>query len=111
MDIRIRQRPQRGHLEGGALGNRLQHRGRVRRGLAGCTQPIATDASATKARITTDPSLFFRGMAGSRIPVATAHGEGRAHFSRGQDPGGALVALRPSRLDGAEAGRRGLPRG
>ena len=26
------------------------------------------------------PSLFFRGMAGSRIPVAVAHGEGRAEF-------------------------------
>ena len=26
------------------------------------------------------PSLFFRGMAGSRIPVATAHGEGYAEF-------------------------------
>ncbi len=27
------------------------------------------------------PSLFFRGMEGSRIPVATAHGEGYAEFS------------------------------
>jgi len=26
------------------------------------------------------PSLFFAGMAGSRIPVATAHGEGYAEF-------------------------------
>jgi phosphoribosylformylglycinamidine synthase len=26
------------------------------------------------------PSLFFRGMEGSRIPVATAHGEGYAEF-------------------------------
>jgi phosphoribosylformylglycinamidine synthase len=26
------------------------------------------------------PSLFFAGMAGSRIPVATAHGEGYAQF-------------------------------
>jgi len=25
-------------------------------------------------------SLFFRGMEGSRIPVASAHGEGRAEF-------------------------------
>ena len=28
------------------------------------------------------PSLFFRGMEGSRIPVATAHGEGYAEFRR-----------------------------
>src|SRR3546814_9116315 len=27
------------------------------------------------------PSLFFRGMAGSRIQVAIAHGEGRAEFA------------------------------
>ena len=26
------------------------------------------------------PSLFFRGMEGSRMPVATAHGEGYAEF-------------------------------
>ncbi|MBN8726626.1 MAG: phosphoribosylformylglycinamidine synthase [Xanthomonadales bacterium] len=31
------------------------------------------------------PSLFFRGMAGSRIPVVVAHGEGRAEFGEGQD--------------------------
>ncbi|WP_455212666.1 phosphoribosylformylglycinamidine synthase [Kaarinaea lacus] len=28
------------------------------------------------------PSLFFTGMAGSRMPIAVAHGEGRAEFSR-----------------------------
>jgi phosphoribosylformylglycinamidine synthase len=28
------------------------------------------------------PSLFFTGMAGSRIPIAVAHGEGRAEFTR-----------------------------
>ncbi len=27
------------------------------------------------------PSLFFAGMAGSRIPIAVAHGEGRAEFA------------------------------
>jgi phosphoribosylformylglycinamidine synthase len=40
------------------------------------------------------PSLFFRGMAGSRIPIATAHGEGRALFTRGQAPEKAVAALR-----------------
>ena len=30
--------------------------------------------------ITESPSLFFAGMAGSRIPIVTAHGEGRAKF-------------------------------
>ncbi|TMG74268.1 MAG: phosphoribosylformylglycinamidine synthase [Betaproteobacteria bacterium] len=30
--------------------------------------------------IVESPSLFFAGMAGSRIPIVTAHGEGRAQF-------------------------------
>jgi phosphoribosylformylglycinamidine synthase len=30
-------------------------------------------------------SIFFAGMAGSRLPVAVAHGEGRADFSRRGD--------------------------
>jgi phosphoribosylformylglycinamidine synthase len=42
------------------------------------------------------PSLFFRGMAGSRIPVAVAHGEGYAEFSDSAALAAAqsLVALR-----------------
>ena len=36
------------------------------------------------------PSLFLRGMEGSRLPVAVAHGEGRAEF---RDTGGADAAL------------------
>jgi phosphoribosylformylglycinamidine synthase len=42
------------------------------------------------------PSLFFRGMEGSRIPVATAHGEGYAEFRGSADLALArpLVALR-----------------
>jgi phosphoribosylformylglycinamidine synthase len=44
--------------------------------------------------VTESPSLFFRGMAGSRIPVVTAHGEGRALFPGGTTPPDALVAMR-----------------
>ncbi len=40
------------------------------------------------------PSLFFRGMAGSRIPVAIAHGEGRAQFDNALDQSAARVSLR-----------------
>ena len=40
------------------------------------------------------PSLFLRGMAGSRIPVAVAHGEGRAVFASAGDHAAAHVALR-----------------
>jgi phosphoribosylformylglycinamidine synthase len=40
------------------------------------------------------PSLFFEGMAGSRIPIVTAHGEGRALFVNGHGLEDAIVALR-----------------
>ncbi len=40
------------------------------------------------------PSLFLRGMAGSRIPVAVAHGEGRAVFDGAIDQAAVDVALR-----------------
>ena len=44
--------------------------------------------------ITESPSLFFRGMAGSRIPIVTAHGEGRASFDREEHLSSAIVAMR-----------------
>jgi phosphoribosylformylglycinamidine synthase len=50
------------------------------------------------------PSLFLRGMEGSRIPVAVAHGEGRADFGNPADQASALVALRY--LDGDQAATR-----
>ena len=42
------------------------------------------------------PSLFFDGMAGSRLPVVVAHGEGRAEFRQdlGLPQAEGLVALR-----------------
>ena len=40
------------------------------------------------------PSIFFKGMAGSRIPVAVAHGEGRVVFPEGVDAAKAKAALR-----------------
>ena len=49
------------------------------------------------------PSLFFRGMAGSRIPVAIAHGEGRAEFANASDPAAARIALRYVAGDGGAA--------
>ena len=49
------------------------------------------------------PSLFFQGMAGSRIPVAIAHGEGRAVFASPADAAAARVALRYVQGDGTPA--------
>ncbi|MDH4174038.1 MAG: phosphoribosylformylglycinamidine synthase subunit PurQ, partial [Betaproteobacteria bacterium] len=40
------------------------------------------------------PSLFFAGMAGSRMPGVTAHGEGRAQFASEADRKQAIVAVR-----------------
>jgi phosphoribosylformylglycinamidine synthase len=52
------------------------------------------EARLVLVEIPRSPSLFFSGMDGSRIPVVTAHGEGRAVFSTGQAPDGAPVAMR-----------------
>ena len=53
------------------------------------------------------PSLFLRDMAGSRIPVAVAHGEGRARFSGVEDAAAARVAVRY--VDGAGAPATAYP--
>jgi phosphoribosylformylglycinamidine synthase len=54
-------------------------------------------------------SLFFSGMAGSRLPIAVAHGEGRAEFARAGDLAalqrGGQVALRFVDHRGAVAAR------
>ncbi len=49
------------------------------------------------------PSLFLSGMHGSRIPVAIAHGEGRATFDTDADRDAATVALRYVANDGSAA--------
>jgi len=40
------------------------------------------------------PSIFFAGMQGSRMPIAVAHGEGRASFEGGAQRERAVAALR-----------------
>jgi phosphoribosylformylglycinamidine synthase len=51
------------------------------------------EARMVMVEITESPSILFRGMAGSRIPVVTAHGEGRAFFEK-DDQKRAIVAMR-----------------
>jgi phosphoribosylformylglycinamidine synthase len=51
------------------------------------------EARLSLVRIEPSASLFFRGMEGSVLPVATAHGEGRAAFGAAAEPG-EQVALR-----------------
>ena len=40
------------------------------------------------------PSIFFHDMAGSRLPIAVAHGEGYADFSQRGDPAKVIAAMR-----------------
>ncbi len=51
------------------------------------------EARLSQVSIEPSPSLFFAGMAGSRLPIVTAHGEGRTEFADAA-AGQALVALR-----------------
>ena len=52
------------------------------------------EARFVMAEVTPSPSLFFAGMAGSRMAIATAHGEGRVVFDRPGSEQEALLALR-----------------
>jgi phosphoribosylformylglycinamidine synthase len=78
------------------------------------------EARLVMVEVPESPSLFFTGMAGSRIAVATAHGEGRAVFADGAAQARAVVALRfvdnrgaatetyPANPNGSPAGITGL---
>jgi len=52
------------------------------------------EARFVMAEVVASPSIFFAGMAGSRMPIATAHGEGRAGFASEAARARALVCLR-----------------
>ncbi|PSF14396.1 phosphoribosylformylglycinamidine synthase [Marinobacter fuscus] len=82
------------------------------------------EARLVMAEVARSPSAFFEGMAGSRMPIAVAHGEGRVEFA-GSNSAGALaenelVAVRyvdnrgqvtaryPYNPNGSEAGITGV---
>ena len=52
------------------------------------------EARLSLVEVLDSPSLFFTGMAGSRLPIAVAHGEGFADFSQRGDPARVLRAMR-----------------
>ncbi len=52
------------------------------------------EARLALLEVAESPSLFLRGMAGSRIPVAVAHGEGRAVFASDVDQPALDISLR-----------------
>jgi phosphoribosylformylglycinamidine synthase len=77
------------------------------------------EARLSLVKVTQSPSLFFDGMAGSLLPVATAHGEGRARFQNqsllpGQvalqyvDAGGSPAMGYPQNPNGSPEGITGL---
>jgi phosphoribosylformylglycinamidine synthase len=49
------------------------------------------EARLALVEVLESPSLFFRDMAGSRIPVVVSHGEGRAAFAGTPDPAAACL--------------------
>jgi phosphoribosylformylglycinamidine synthase len=64
------------------------------------------EARLSLVEVVDSPSWLLAGMAGSRLPVAVAHGEGRAEFGAGgADPHQARVCLRFVEGDGAVARR------
>jgi phosphoribosylformylglycinamidine synthase len=52
------------------------------------------EARLSLVEILESPSLFFTGMAGSRLPIAVAHGEGFADFSQRGDAQAVHAAMR-----------------
>ena len=52
------------------------------------------EARLSMVEVLESPSIFFAGMAGSRLPIAVAHGEGRADFSQRGDATAVHRAMR-----------------
>src|SRR5205085_7939626 len=52
------------------------------------------EARLAMVEVLDSPSLFLRGMAGARLPIAVAHGEGYPNFARRGDPASAIATIR-----------------
>ncbi|HSV36452.1 MAG TPA: phosphoribosylformylglycinamidine synthase [Ramlibacter sp.] len=52
------------------------------------------EARLSQVEVLQSPSLFFAGMAGSRLPIAVAHGEGYANFAYRGDAAQVIAAMR-----------------
>lgn len=52
------------------------------------------EARLSMVEVLESPSLFLQGMAGSRLPIAVAHGEGFANFRHRGNPAKAIAAMR-----------------
>jgi len=63
------------------------------------------EARFSMVEVLESPSVLFAGMVGSRMPIAVAHGEGRAQFASDEQRGRALASLRFVENDGTPAER------
>jgi phosphoribosylformylglycinamidine synthase len=52
------------------------------------------EARLSMVEVVQSPSLFFQGMAGARLPIAVAHGEGYPNFAHRGDASRALAVMR-----------------
>ncbi len=52
------------------------------------------EARVVLTEINDTPSIFFKGMSGSVLPIPVAHGEGKAQFMNDRQASSALVAMR-----------------
>ncbi len=52
------------------------------------------EARLSMVEVLSSPSLFLQGMAGTRLPIAVAHGEGYANFSQRGDAASVIPAMR-----------------
>lgn len=52
------------------------------------------EARLSQVEVLESPSLFFAGMAGSRLPIVVAHGEGYANFSQRGDASKVVPSMR-----------------
>ena len=57
-------------------------------------QSARFEARLSMVEVLPSASLFFDGMAGSRLPIVVSHGEGRADFTRAGHPKTVLAAMR-----------------
>ncbi len=65
------------------------------------------EARLSQVEVLQSPSLFLQGMAGARLPIAVAHGEGYANFARRGDAGQVIAAMRF--VDGAGQATQAYP--
>jgi phosphoribosylformylglycinamidine synthase len=74
------------------------------------------EARLSLVEVLDSPSIFFAGMAGARVPIAVAHGEGRADFTLQGDAAQVIEAMafidsRGARTEAYPANPNGSPAG